>query len=399
MVNKRQILEAFVLNNPELRELEVLLGTFNLFEAIGAVRQELRHSDFLAFLLNPQESHGLDDVFVKRLLQHALSGTVTVRPDVTPLDIALWELDNLEVRREWRRVDLLLLDESHQLAAIIENKVESGEHSNQLKRYWRTVTQHYPHYHIIGFYLTPDGVSPSDERYIAIDYSLVYEIVDDLARQRASTIGPDVRTVMNHYAQLLRRHIMPDSDIAELCRRIYRRHRQALDLIYEHRPDRQEEIRIILEELVAAHPELIPDHSTKTYTRFIPAAWDTPLLQQGKGWIPSGRMLLCEFENTPDKLRLKVVLGPGPDELRERAFDAIAREKPFRTYRSLAEKWNTIFIREFLNQSDYKVSTIAELEAKINERWQQFLTQDLPRLTEVIHGQDWLWSDHPPQTN
>ncbi len=44
-------LEAFLLDNPELGQLEALLDEFNIFEAIGAVRQEVRHSDFLAFLL------------------------------------------------------------------------------------------------------------------------------------------------------------------------------------------------------------------------------------------------------------------------------------------------------------------------------------------------------------
>jgi hypothetical protein len=40
-------LEAFVLDNPELEELEGNLVQFNLFEAIGATRMEVRHSDFL----------------------------------------------------------------------------------------------------------------------------------------------------------------------------------------------------------------------------------------------------------------------------------------------------------------------------------------------------------------
>ena len=52
-------LEDFVVGNPELEELEALLSQFNLFEAIGAVRMEVRHSDFLAFLLDPAQKHGL----------------------------------------------------------------------------------------------------------------------------------------------------------------------------------------------------------------------------------------------------------------------------------------------------------------------------------------------------
>jgi len=51
----RRALEALVVDNPDFDRLKALLGQFNIFEAIGVVRRELRHSDFLAFLLNPQQ--------------------------------------------------------------------------------------------------------------------------------------------------------------------------------------------------------------------------------------------------------------------------------------------------------------------------------------------------------
>ncbi len=42
----RQDLTTFVVENPELERLEQLLAQFNIFDAIGVARQELRHSDF-----------------------------------------------------------------------------------------------------------------------------------------------------------------------------------------------------------------------------------------------------------------------------------------------------------------------------------------------------------------
>ena len=116
-VTERQLLESFLLENPELERLEKLLEEFNHFEAIGAVRQELRHSDFLAFLLDPNQNHGLGDLVAKRLLQQALKdapddttleeGANSNRrgASLTPLDIALLDLDDLQVRREWRHAD------------------------------------------------------------------------------------------------------------------------------------------------------------------------------------------------------------------------------------------------------------------------------------------------------
>ena len=71
-VDDRQALEAFVVENADLEALEGFLEQFNIFEAVGVVRQELRHSDFLAFLLDPRQNHRLGDAFVQRLLQRIL---------------------------------------------------------------------------------------------------------------------------------------------------------------------------------------------------------------------------------------------------------------------------------------------------------------------------------------
>jgi len=65
-------LESLVVDNPYLERLETLLGQFNIFEALGAVRVEARHSDFLGFLLSPQKNHGLGDAFARRLYERVL---------------------------------------------------------------------------------------------------------------------------------------------------------------------------------------------------------------------------------------------------------------------------------------------------------------------------------------
>ena len=65
----KKALEALVVENKELERLDTLLDQFNIFEAVGAVHVEVRHSDFLSFLLDPSQNHGLGDIFVKCLLQ------------------------------------------------------------------------------------------------------------------------------------------------------------------------------------------------------------------------------------------------------------------------------------------------------------------------------------------
>jgi hypothetical protein len=72
---RRELLENFIVDNEDLEELEAKLAEFNIFEAIGVVRQEIRHSNFLAFLLDPSQNHRLDDIFLKRFLKRVLLET------------------------------------------------------------------------------------------------------------------------------------------------------------------------------------------------------------------------------------------------------------------------------------------------------------------------------------
>ena len=51
VVNDQEHLERFVVDNPELEQLEDLLAKFNIFEVLKLQRQEIRHSNFLAWLL------------------------------------------------------------------------------------------------------------------------------------------------------------------------------------------------------------------------------------------------------------------------------------------------------------------------------------------------------------
>ena len=150
---ERELLEAFVVENQDLEKLEALLAEFNVFEALGAVRQELRHSDFLSFLLDPAQNHGLGDVFLKRFLKRVLADASD--SPVSPIEIDVADLRSAVVRREWRRIDILIHDEESRLVVAVENKILSGEHSDQLARYRRTVTYEFPGHRAVYIFLTP----------------------------------------------------------------------------------------------------------------------------------------------------------------------------------------------------------------------------------------------------
>jgi len=383
------LLEALILDNPDLERLELLLAQFNIFEALNAVRVELRHSDFLAYLLNPGQNHGLGDSFVRLFLQKAVvNGTSS---QIRPLDLEIWDLSQLVVQRERQGIDILLLDEENKLVVAIENKIDTGEHDDQLLRYKNYIQQQYPGWRSIYFYLTPEGSPPSHEEYIPVSYDLVARLVERLVTSRSSTLGPDVRTLLDHYAQMLRRHIVTDNEIAKLCRSIYRKHQHALDLIYEYRIDTQTNIQQILEDLIRSDQDLILEHSSKTYLEFCPTAWELPLLKQGLGWTSSGRMLLFEWVNRENRLALSLVLGPGPLETRQRLFEFASSTPPLKpSFKALGKNFNTIYQKNFLTAHTYEADDLDALEAEITKKWEHFRKHELPQLIELFSSQAWL---------
>lgn len=391
-VDDRRALEAFVVENSELEKLEALLAQFNIFEAVGVVRQELRHSDFLAFLLDPRQNHGLGESFVRRLLQKILLAANDATPLLSPVHLDSWDLGRIIVRREWQNIDILLVDRTNRLVVVIENKIDSTEHSGQLGRYLGLAGAEYPTppWRRLAVYLTPDGEAPSVTDYLPAGYGLVADTVEAVAESRRPALDSAMHELMLHYARMLRRHVVADSEIADLCRRIYHRHQPALDLIFEHRPDWLAEVQAVLLDCLRSRSDLILDTASKQIVRFAHAAWEG--LPLGKGWTRSGRLVLFEFANYPGDLRLVLYVGPGPAETRRRLIDtAMAHQSPFRVTKQGArenQKWKSIFPRPFLKLDDYEDATFEAIEARIWARWKEFSDRDLPGLVAPIRASE-----------
>jgi hypothetical protein len=384
-------LERLVVENPELQQLEGLLSQFNLFEAIGAVRMEIRHSDFLAFLLNPSQKHGLGDLFLKRLLQKILAGLDHGIPGITPVHLDLMDVSDTTVRREWEHTDILCVSDLNHLVVLLENKIVSGEGEGQLQRYLEKTRRAFSGSTLIAIFLTPEGIDTSedDSGYIAVSYSLVCKTLEELLRSRRSVMGTDVVTTITHYVEMLRRHIVTESEIADLARRIYEKHRDALDLILEHRPDEQAKWRETLEALIRDERQLELDHSSKSYVRFSPKEWDSvPDQKKGEGWTPTKRLVLFQFNNFPPKeIKLTLYIGPcqqGAEAVREKVFAACKATKPFQVKRAMTPTWSMVWSKALLSGKDFQEPDTEALSEKVKQVWKQFLADDLPLLVTGV---------------
>src|SRR5690606_37216324 len=177
-------------------------------------------------------------------------------------------------------------------------------------------------------------------------------------------------TLMLHYAQMLRRHIVKESEIAELCQSSDQKHKRALDLIYEHRRDLQSEIQRIALELITTTPGLPAGRTTKAHIRFVPDGW----LPQLSSEVPDQPLLFFEFRNDPNRLRLSLIIGPGPVQARQRLLDMALVNRQvglFARTHSLNRYWNSIFAQRWLAAKDYADGNLDELAQKISDRWQR----------------------------
>lgn len=388
-------LDALVLDNPTFDQLEFLLKKFNIFAALRLERQEIRHSNFLAWLLAPGQNHGLGDKFLKRFLQVALAGSADTK--VSRMDIHLSPLDDTEVLTEWRSIDILLRSRSAKLVALIENKIDSSEHSNQLQRYMDEVgrEREFDGWERLGLYLTRDGESPSDERWIPLTYARVCKVVEELSDL---PLDREISFALRHYSEMLRRYVVEESKISHLCRELYEKHQKALDLIYEHRPDRQQLTRRFLENQIKDRPtELQLKESTNTRILFALRSVDVFLARQtGQTTDQIDGLLLFGFDSKEDELDFVVRVGPVQGETRRKLLETacakpsklldVAFGKPFKGSATLPVllkgKWNTIFSHCLMDAEKYRLSE-KEFQVELQRQWDDVI-RELPKLEKAI---------------
>jgi hypothetical protein len=236
-------------NCPELAQLENLLTRFNIFEVLELWDRELSHSNVLAWLFDPRQNHGLQECFLKRWLKEVFQGSDSRNAsDFPPVDIDAYSFESVKVRRECYQVfpelgylDLLVEignSDGRTLVVGIENKVWSKQHSNQLARYREHITQDYPIAHHVFILLSVSGERPADRGWRTATYEQVLKALEDCLNDPSKAMDEEVRSVINQYIELVRSHLMPNSEIdpeiEKLARNIYAAHKQALDIIIRH---------------------------------------------------------------------------------------------------------------------------------------------------------------------
>lgn len=251
-LTNEEALQNFLLDIECLDELLPWTGKFNLFDVLKITRAEIRHSNMLGWLLNPNENHGLGDAFLRGILQRLIENDSDGRYDV--FSVLLMDLYSFSVMREWKNIDILLTSSDEKTVIAIENKVGSHEHSNQLNRYRETLKKEYPGYCRLYIFLTPDGEEPSDvENWDVLSYVDVVEVLEDVNAR--INVLPDVDLMIKNYIDIVRRDIVEDQQLIDICNKIYNKHKKALDLIFENRKDGKTQVSDAIKDTLSSLAE------------------------------------------------------------------------------------------------------------------------------------------------
>ena len=327
-----------LLKDPDFDRLDLELKNPNIFQILRISNNEIRHSNFLSWLLDPNQSHKLGDVFLKRFLREIFSSNKF--SEIDQVDVEGMDLSKVDIRREWENIDILI--ELEDVVVCIENKVLAKEHSNQLTRYKDIIQRNFPDKYKTFVFLSPDGSDSQNEidSYEPISYDFIVDSLDRILSVYGDSINQQVTNYIKDYIIILKRELLGTDKLTELSNKIYRNHKDLMDFIFDHKPDLVDRLRKIMIDEVAKRGWILGSEN-KYYVRFL-----TPTIkpfiyynQKKVGWN-KGESFLFEIYLYPqsNKLNFKTVISPSEKPYNPQRFEEILLEiKGFRE--SKGNKW------------------------------------------------------------
>lgn len=212
-----------LLNDDNLIKLTSLVKEFNPFRILKTQHYEIRHSNFLSWIMSPYETHELADSFLLKFLNSSL-------------DLKISNIKDAEIRREYKNIDLLIISKSNNLVCAIENKVWAEEHGKQLDVYKRIVEDEFKNFNNKRFlFLTRTGKEASNTHYKSVSYIQVRGILVDIKQQARE----DIQQFIEQYISILNNDILDEDnkDILNLCNEISCKHSDILSKISEGKID------------------------------------------------------------------------------------------------------------------------------------------------------------------
>lgn len=238
----------------------------NVFEAMGMRNLEVKHSYFLAWLLNPREKHFLGNVFLKKFLQKLLvhdikidftvpnqlsNAEVLAKNNIYSIDDLAAFINDIQLTVETEKVlfdresrmDIFIKSPSSKTLLVIENKTFTSAHDNQLEKY-QEQCEKLDGYKPIYVYLSPHFSTPIDtkdnrkeyrEKWCVFGYQSMTDVLEEILQTIPKTKqNVKFRILLEDYIEMINVNILKkNAEINALCRQIRREFKTELELINE----------------------------------------------------------------------------------------------------------------------------------------------------------------------
>lgn len=340
-----------ILSDPYFAKLDRELSKFNIFHATDMKNREIKHTKFLGYLLDPNESHQLGTKFLWQFLRK--TAAIGIRHlDLLNLNLQYTRV-NIEYDLDNRSLDLLLeipKNNNNFLIIAIENKIRAGEGVGQLTDYSEGIHRRFngENFKKIFAYLTIAEEDPSNVNWININYhNTVIPAIEELLSDSVETISSYMRFILQDYIEIINRDEDQQDQALEIYRSISQEIKNDIKNIKNPNPGtneykvqilyprafayimnfdddpRSNALRVFRSHLHANRNNFFRESSDRTFLRFTNFNQDIQdFLTNGicssptKPWLVSRRNLAFEIElrpsddNNQTRVSTRITLGP-----------------------------------------------------------------------------------------
>lgn len=233
MADELSILNELI-TDKNFQDLLKIEKKINIFDILKVSNLEIRHSNVLAWLFDPTETHGLNDAVFKSLIQFC-----NKEYDKN------YDCENIEVigvKREFDYIDILI--NTNKLVICIENKIYSTQHDNQLQRYREHIETYFGCKKFLYLYLTLNGEEPEDKQWDKITYKHIIEIIQTAINGKK--LLPETELIIKNYIEVIKEKYMNNEELSKKCVELYFKHKKAFDIINSNLPNESEYCKDII---------------------------------------------------------------------------------------------------------------------------------------------------------
>ena len=210
---------AELFEDVDYQKIREKLNSPNIFTCLDNASYEIRHSNFIAWLLNPGETHNQKDYFLRQFL------SAIGEPPPS-------EGEHFDVRRERWKIDIVISTQARVLA--IENKIFAKDSVGQLAKYRAIIARKFPDKRARLIYWTLDRESPIDGTEDAHWYRFSHREFNQILMLTLKNLKDQrVAFYVEDYIDAVSLTLLGNTSFSEDAKKLVAKHKGVLKKIFE----------------------------------------------------------------------------------------------------------------------------------------------------------------------